>query len=103
MEIAVTILIVVFFISFAVHALTKAGTGEKSSSKQDNDAETKNDNDFLSANYNSSTTSIFKSNDDTSINIINPSSGAFMNSGIGGLDTFGNSFGNSMSGGFNND
>ncbi|MDD3834810.1 MAG: hypothetical protein PHS42_04975 [Sulfurimonas sp.] len=40
-------------------------------------------------------------NDDTTDSIINPVSGGLMIGGIGGIDTFGNSFGSDTCGGFN--
>lgn len=40
-------------------------------------------------------------NDDTTDSLINPVSGGLMMGGIGGIDTFGNSFGSDTCGGFN--
>lgn len=40
-------------------------------------------------------------NDDTTDSLINPVSGGLMIGGMGGIDTFGNSFGSDTCGGFN--
>lgn len=40
-------------------------------------------------------------NDDTNDSLLNPVSGGLMMGGIGGIDTFGNSFGSDTCGGFN--
>lgn len=57
----------------------------------------------LNQNNSLDSTSNKASDDETNINMLNPSSGAFMIGGIGGIDTFGNSFGSSISGGLNDD
>ena len=40
-------------------------------------------------------------NDDTNDSLLNPVSGGLMMGGMGGIDTFGNSFGSDTCGGFN--
>lgn len=50
---------------------------------------------------NTSTTSKKINNDDTDDSLLNPVSGGLMMGGIGGIDTFGNSFGSDTCGGFN--
>lgn len=48
-------------------------------------------------------TSVIKkiNNDDTNDSLLNPVSGGLMMGGMGGIDTFGNSFGSDTCGGFN--
>ena len=50
---------------------------------------------------NTSTTTKKINNDDTNDSLINPVSGGLMMGGMGGIDTFGNSFGSDTCGGFN--
>jgi hypothetical protein len=50
---------------------------------------------------NTSTTTKKINNDDTNDSLLNPVSGGLMMGGMGGIDTFGNSFGSDTCGGFN--
>jgi hypothetical protein len=50
---------------------------------------------------NTSITSKKINNDDTDDSLLNPVSGGLMMGGMGGIDTFGNSFGSDTCGGFN--
>lgn len=50
---------------------------------------------------NTSTTTKKINNDDINDSLLNPVSGGLMMGGMGGIDTFGNSFGSDTCGGFN--